>query len=192
MKKTLLIMMALLAIVSSAVYARRAENPAPTLGVGIMKKGSTFHVYYKADKSSDVKVSIFNAKGDRVFTEVIRKVDGFIRPYNFSDLAEGEYTFEVYDGAQRQTQVVNYHTERGASLAHLTRIGGENKYLLTVPKKSPGIVSIKIYGEKSQLLYKEQLKHINDFARMFNLSQVNEKVFFELTDEKGNSEVLRY
>ena len=166
-------MLTLLCGSGNAVYARSVENPTSTIGVGIMKKGSIFQVYYKGTRSSDVKVAIFNDKGGRVFFEVIRKIDGFVRPYNFSDLAEGRYTFEISDGITRQSHVGNYRMqepEQSVAPAHLTRVGNENKFLLTVPGRSPRVVFVSIYGEKGQLLYREQLHHITEFARFYNLN----------------------
>ncbi len=190
MKKTFTILMILFAV-SSTVFARRAETPASTNGVGIMKKGSTFHVYYKSPNAANVKVNIYDANNKIVFTETIRKVDGFVRPYNFSDLAYGEYTIEIQEGNQRLTEKVSY-APKVNNLAHVTKVtGSDNKYVVAVPNKTQDVISVKIYNDNT-LLHQEQLQILNDFAKVYNLGDVKGKVSFEVTDSKGNSKVVSY
>ena len=89
MKKTLSVLVVLM-VISSVVFARRADNPGAAAGMAVVKNGTTFKLYYKGTQQMDVKVSILDATNKIVFTEVLRKVEGFVRPYNFSNLPEGD------------------------------------------------------------------------------------------------------
>lgn len=190
MKKTLSILMLLL-VIGSSVVAMYTENPAPVSGVGIMKKGKIFHVFYKGAKRSDVKIFIRNERNDLVFTETIRKTDGFVRPYNFTNLEDGEYTVEVIDCTQRQAQKITHSIKPPDKLAHVVRVSpAENKFLLTVPNKVHNIISVKIYGDKHQLVYQELLEISDDFAKLYNLNQINDDFSFEITDKEGNVKIL--
>jgi hypothetical protein len=192
MKKNLLVLAALL-MMSSVVFARDPENPSPASGVGIMKKGTSFHVYYKGVKPLDVKVSIFNARKQLVYTETIRKTDGFMRPYNFEQLEYGEYILELWDGTQRQTQTILHGVKPIEKLAHLTRIAGsDNKFILAVPNKGHDVLTIKIYSEKNQLIYQELLETAHDFAKVYNLNKLKGNFSFQVTDREGNIKVLSY
>ncbi len=192
MKKTLSILVLLVAI-GSAALAMPAENPAPASGVGIMKKGKTFHMFYKAAKLSDVKIFIRNERNDLVFTETIRKTDGFVRPYNFTQLEDGEYTVEVIDCTHRQVQKITHGMKPSDKLAHVVRVSPtENKFLLTLPNKVHNIISVKIYGDKHQLVYEELLEITDDLAKLYNLNQINDNFSFEITDGEGNVKVLSY
>ena len=192
MKNTLSILVLLVAI-GSAALAMPAENPAPASGVGIMKKGKTFHVFYKAAKLSDVKIFIRNERNDLVFTETIRKTDGFVRPYNFTQLEDGEYTVEVIDCTHRQVQKITHGMKPSDKLAHVVRVSPtENKFLLTLPNKVHNIISVKIYGDKHQLVYEELLEITDDLAKLYNLNQINDNFSFEITDGEGNVKVLSY
>ncbi|HEY3403865.1 MAG TPA: hypothetical protein VGK59_10790 [Ohtaekwangia sp.] len=192
MKKTLLIL-SLVLLVSSVGFARRLDNPESKSGVGIMKHGSTFTLYYKASQPSRVKVAIYDATGRLVFSEVIRKLDGFSRPYNFSQLAEGEYTIEVVDNEKRQIEKVNYAQGKVENLINISRVSGtDNKYLLTVPGKANDVVSVKIYGNNNQVLYSQQEAVRGDFAKVYNLSNVKSSVLFTVTDSKGNVKQVGY
>jgi hypothetical protein len=192
MKKNVLILMVLVAIGNAAV-AMPAEDPAPASGVGIMKKGKTFHVFYKAAKLSDVKIFIRNERNDLVFTETIRKTDGFVRPYNFTQLEEGNYSVEVVDCSHRQVQKITHETKPSEKLMHVVRVSpAENKFLLTVSNKVHNIISVKIYAGKHQLVYEEMLETANDFAKLYNLNQIDGDFSFEITDGEGNVKVLSY
>jgi len=61
-----------------------------------------------------------------------------------------------------------------------------------VPGRSPRVVFVSIYGEKGQLLYREQLHHITEFARFYNLNGIRGNFLFELIDERGDSEIVKY
>ncbi|HTH32125.1 MAG TPA: hypothetical protein VL946_12320, partial [Lacibacter sp.] len=151
----------------------------------------TFHVFYKGTKLSDVKIFIRDEKNDLVFTEIIRKTDGFVRPDTFTQLEDGEYTVEVIDCVQRQVQKITHGINPPDKLAHVVRVSPtENKFLLTVPNKVHNTISVKIYGAKHQLVYEELLEISDDFAKLYNLNQINDDFSFEITDEEGNVKVL--
>jgi hypothetical protein len=88
MKKFLTILV-VLAAVSVAVNAKNVDKPKSPVGMAVVKTGSIFKLYYKGAKSGDVKVTIYNDNNEKVYTETIRKIDSFMRPYNFSSLKEG-------------------------------------------------------------------------------------------------------
>src|SRR5688572_10299134 len=110
MKKILMMVMVIM-IASGAAIARRLEVAEISANASVVKSGSTFKLSYTRSELSSVKVSIYNDNHDLVFTETIRKISSFIRPYNFSDLPEGEYTIEVSDGTSSVTKTVTYKKE---------------------------------------------------------------------------------
>ncbi len=101
MKKTLSIFIVLLAI-SSAVSARRMDKPEEASTMAVTKSGSLVKLFYKGVKDCNVKVTITNSENQIVFEELIKQVDGFMRPYNFSELPEGDYTIKLVDHLERK------------------------------------------------------------------------------------------
>lgn len=187
MKKTLSVLVVLM-VISSVVFARRADNPGAAAGMAVVKNGTTFKLYYKGTQQMDVKVSIFDATNKIVFTEVLRKVEGFVRPYNFSNLPEGVYSIEIADKDGRQVEKVNYQKGKIEKLAHLLRVSGdEEKYLLTVSNKGNDAITVKIFDDSNSIIYshKEDIK--GDFAKIYNLERFSGKFKFEITDEKGGT-----
>src|SRR5690349_167346 len=83
-----------MAMITTAVLA---ESPASLTIVPAPTSGSVYNLYYKAEDAGRVKVTIYNSTNQVVFTEAISHTSSFKRPYNFCELAEGEYTIIVED-----------------------------------------------------------------------------------------------
>jgi hypothetical protein len=193
MKKTLSILVALL-VITSVTYARRADKPVRESGVAVMNSGSIIKLFYKGYQVTDVKVSIFDSHNNVVFSETLRKVDAFVRPYIFTGLKNGEYTIEVIDGNSLQVRKINYSkgkvtVERPFGLVRIA--GDEHKFLLTIPNKGEETITIKIRNNAGELLYTGSEHLQGDFARIYNLQAGSDKVSFEVIDEKGNSSEIK-
>jgi hypothetical protein len=187
--KNVLSVLVMLMLISSAAFANVGKPGSA--GIAIVRKGSTFNVFYKNDKVSDVRVSIRDAKHDVVFTEVLKKVDGFLRPYNFSALSEGNYTIEVSDESGSQVETVSYRNGKVERLMSLVRIAGENeKFLLSVPNKGDDVLNVKIFDAKSNLLYEANEEIHSDFAKVYNFAKLKQNVVLEITDKHGAKRIL--
>ncbi|HEX6891636.1 MAG TPA: hypothetical protein VF141_13090, partial [Chryseolinea sp.] len=164
MKKTLSVLVVLM-VISSVAFARRLDNPGTSSSAAVVKIGSTFKLYYKGAEQADVKVSIRDRGNHVVFSETLKNVDGFVRPYNFSKLPEGEYTIQVSDKFGNQIEKITYKQERDEALAHLLKVAGsEAKYLLTVSNRGENGVTIKIYDGANNVIYNETEITSSDFA----------------------------
>ncbi len=192
MKKTLSILIVLIAI-SSVVSARRLDKPEETSSMAIMKSGSLVKLFYTGVKECNVKVTILNAENKIVFKEELRQVDRFMRPYNFSELAEGDYTIELVDHIGKKIEKVSYREGKIEPLANLIRISrDENKYLLTLSNKGTKTFVVKIYNDNGTLLYSHDEDVDGDFAKIYNLSKADQKFSFEITDKAGNTKRMEY
>jgi hypothetical protein len=190
MKKTLSILAAI-TIFSTTLFANNIDNPNAATGMAIMKNGSTIKLFYKGTKQADVKVSIYNAANSLVYSETIKNVDGFVRPYNFSNLAEGEYSIELTGDNGRQIERVSYKLGKVEKLANVLHVAGErNKYILTVANKGKDVPTVKIYGDKGTLLYSKVENVDGDFAQVYNFEQYAGSITFEVSDSKGVTKSL--
>lgn len=190
MKKTLSILAAI-TIFSTALFANNIDKPNAATGMAIMKNGSTVKLFYKGTKQTDVKVFIYNAANTLVYSETIKNVDGFVRPYNFTNLEEGEYSIELLGENGRQVERVIYKLGKVEKLANVMHVTGEpNKYILSVANKGQDVLTIRIYGDKGVLLY-SQTENVNgDFAQVYNLDKYNGSLTFEVSDSKGVTKSL--
>jgi hypothetical protein len=190
MKKTFSVLVVLM-VVSSVVFARRLDKPGDSPSATVVKIGSTFKLYYKGPQQADVRVSIRDAGDHLLFSETIRKSDGFVRPYNFSNLPEGEYTFQITDQNGRQIEKISYTHEKRETFAHLLKVSGsEAKYLLTVSNQGAGGVTVKIYDDSNKVIYSKIEDASNDFAKIYNLQGIPGQFTFEVTDANGASTSL--
>ncbi len=155
--------------------------------------GSTlFKLYYKSLKQGSVKVSISDEKGFAMFTETIKKVNGFMRPYNFEGLPEGQYTIQVEDESGRTIEKVNYKSGKVEQLIHVQKLASEeNKYLLTIASLKAREVSIVIYDANGTLIHTENQSVSGEFAQVYDLKNVK---FFtiEVTDRDGLLKSVTY
>jgi hypothetical protein len=190
MKKTFSVLVVLM-VVSSVVFARRLNNPGDSPSATVVKIGSTFKLYYKGSQSTDVKVAIRDAGDHTLFAETIKKSDGFVRPYNFSHLPDGEYTIQIDDKNGRQIQKISYKREKTETFAHLLKVSGSDaKYLLTVSNRANGDVTVRIYDDADNIIYNKREEVSKDFAKIYNLEGIPGRFTFEVTDADGASTSL--
>ncbi len=188
--KTTLSILAALMLFSSTLLAG-TDRPEVVTGMAVMKQGSMVKLFYKGSKQADVKVSIYNASNKLVFAETIRKVDNFVRPYNFSNLEQGQYRIETVGEDGRQVERVNYTLEKVEKLANVLRVyGDKDKYMLTVSNKGTEVITVKIYNADGKLLYSQSESVTGDFARLYNLENYRDSVVFEVSDSKGITKML--
>jgi hypothetical protein len=152
---------------------------------------SLFKVYYSANMEDDVTVSIFNQSGKLVFTEKLRNTDGFIRPYNFERLDEGDYTIEVENDGGKHVEKIHYSAGKIEKMINVVKLADEGKYLLTVASKGADNVTINIYDDHNELIHSQERFVEREFAEVINLK--NRKTFtIEITDSSGLLKSLKY
>jgi hypothetical protein len=190
MKKFLMMLLSC-AVLAGSVNAMPARKSSTDLAV--IKNGSVFKVVYQGGQTGTVKVKIFNASRTLVFTETLKNTDSFIRPYNFSSLAEGDYVIEVNDGRTKQVEKVSFtkgQIERFMSIHALKESPG--KLMLIVPNKGDDVFTVRIYDSSGTLLFKHTASASGDFAMVYNLKNLNPKGSFEVTDKRGVVQSLSF
>jgi hypothetical protein len=189
MKKSFLMLTAAVLVTFGAIAGNK---PGAAAGVAVVNQGTTLKLYYKGVSESNVKVSIRNEDGAIVYSEVLKNVDGFVRPYNLASIPTGEYTIEVSDASTIYSEKVYIGAQPKAELAKLTRMDGEEgKYLLTIPSKEAKDINVRILAD-DKLIYDEVQAITTDFARIYNLKKIKGAVTFEINDQKGNKTVVNY
>jgi hypothetical protein len=194
MKKILSI--SAIVLFSTVMFAGGTElSPKSASGIAVVK-GSVnglFKVYYKAAGAANVKVSILNDKDREVFSETLRKVDGFTRPYFFGNLPEGSYTIRIEDGTTVQAEKIEYRSGEIEKLIQVRKMVSEDgKFLLTASGKGEERVTINIYDPADQLLYSENRLIKDSFATIYNLNKVKGSICFEVIHSNGTAQKLKY
>jgi hypothetical protein len=189
MKKIVVLLVLVIAVGSASA---NVSDPKSPVGVSVIKAGTTFKLFYQGVQSGTVKVSISNAKGDIVFSEIMRRTENFMRPYNFSSLPAGEYTITVADENGKLSQKITHSIPKKERVASLSRIQDGGKYLLTVPNVGKESLTIKIFDQADGLLYSNTEIIEGNFAKLYNLLHVTGAITFEVSDQSGKTSRLTY
>ena len=194
MKKALSILVLLTMVGSVALAGGIGDDPKTpsNKGLAVVKKGSVFKIFYKCNDSDEIRVTIYNNSNKTVFKETIRNVDGFMRPYNFENLAEGDYTLVVTDDFCDHTELLHHYAEKSKSLIGVIQLSETpEKFVLTIGKKlSPESVGVRIFNDKNEIVY-EQLEYVDgDFAKLYNLKE-GDSYRFEITDSNGTTSIIK-
>lgn len=190
MKTKLMVGALLVALVTGAAVA--ADPVGPKVVVLSQKESGIFKVIYEGAKAGKVSMKISDQAGVVVFNESVTGVDGFIRPVNFNGMAAGEYTIEVSDASGKTIQKVNYGLDQPVNMVHVAKIAGDNRYLLAVAKGSEEKINVRIFDGASNLVHNENLVISGNFGLVYNLKDVAGVPTFEVTDNTGNTKVIKY
>ena len=178
------------------VFANGTDDPSSGSSsvVVVNANGSNlFKVFYKANRFGNVKVSILNQNQDIVFSETLRKINGFMRPYNFDGLPKGTYTIQVEDAFGKRLEKVNYSTYQSKVFVHLAKLAGdENKYALTGRAFKPDEIQVRIYDAYHQLVFEESRKVAGEFGQVYNLKNVTGSFIIEVGNEEGVLKTIQY
>lgn len=174
--------------VSALAMANEPGNPKVVV---VSQKSGVFKVIYKGRNVGKVSMKIFNAQGQEVFAEIIKGMNGFMRPVNFEGMEPGEYTIEIADQNGKQIQKISYRNETSVKSVHVTKIADEDKYLLAIANKGSEQINIRIYDGASNLVHDENMTITGNFGLVYNLKQVAGTPTFEVTDKTGNIKVIK-
>jgi len=156
--------------------------------VAVVRNGEVFKVIFKSQEESTVKVTILDNDRTPIFTEKIFSHGEFVRPYNLSNLPQGDYKICIDDQNGEHVEKV-CSTEPGivrrerevadkAMIAHVLKIqGADNKYLVSIPHQNEGEAEIHIYDQRNQLIYTEKLTLDSDFAKVYALQNLDGATF---------------
>jgi hypothetical protein len=176
------------------VSARGIDEPIKGSAMAITNTtGSTlFKLYYKSEKQGRVKINIKDEAGNAIFNETLNKVSGFMRPYNFEGLPEGQYTISLEDENGKTVEKVNYKAGKVEKLIHLSKVPGEqNKYLLSVASRGAEDVFIYIFDNNGNLIHNEIQTVKGEFAQVYNLNSI-ESFTIEVADKFGVLKKITY
>jgi hypothetical protein len=179
----------LIAFLFACAFSLSAYADAPaSLTVTPAVKGNVFTVSYRTASTGNVKISILNKSNQVVFSEVLRNVASFERPYNFSELTVGEYTVIVENKNGRQEEKINHFN---ASVKTFTKVSelSADRYLLNVACTGTEEMTLRIYDNTAGLLHEQYITVNGNYGLIYNLSNVKSPattiVIFEITTASG-------
>ena len=171
---------ALLAVVSTGLFAgndRDNTNDTQAI-VRNSSKNAVYQLVYTSASENSVKVSIMDANGNLIMTDKIQNAtEGFMRPYNFSGLAEGNYLIEVQDGKNTVKLPVTHKRNVEEINVKIKALAIEKKYQLTMLGSSEYGLQVDILDQTNKLVYTEYIDAHSSFSKVYDLSKVRANNF---------------
>ncbi len=157
------------------------------------RKTGVFNVYYSNTKVSRVKVSILNDQNKVVFTESFGSTSSFVRPYNFTNLAEGDYAIVIENEEGKSVEKVSYTKGVVKSFIHVNRLSADtSKYLMGISTNGADFITVVILDEAGRTLFTEGRSVEGDFAIVYNLKGLNINPTFLITNGEGVSRTVTF
>ena len=183
-------------VLAFIVSAASAFADAPTSLTVVSSTSQVYKVYYKTNEAGKVKVSIINSNNQLVFSEVMSNVASFVRPYNFSELPEGEYTIVLEDKNGKQVEKVNYTMNKIVSFVKVTEVANaDNKFMLNIANNGSEVVTVKIFSGNA-IVHTQDVQVTGTFGLVYNLSQfkatTDAKITFEVSTSSGKYQSITF
>ncbi|MEJ7646618.1 MAG: hypothetical protein WKF87_18620 [Chryseolinea sp.] len=192
--KTKSLYIAALMMVAVAVTAVGKDEPGSTGLAVVSSKGSeVFKVIYKGENLGKVKLNVYNASSEIIFSETMNGVSGFIRPLNFSGLQFGEYTIELTDATGKKVEKVSYQPAKSAADIHVAKLANnEGKFLLSVANSGAQTITVKIFDQANNLVHISSKDISGDYAQLFSVKDVTGVLTFEISNNNGNLRTIQF
>lgn len=176
------------------VFANGTDEPntsTSSVAVTNLSGSSLFKLYYTAYTVGEVKVSIMSNSGKLVFSERMKKTNGFIRPYNFGGLEAGDYTIQIENAHGKHVEKVHYNAGRIEKMINIVKLPEQGKYLLSVASIGADRVNVNIYDVNNELIHTQSNFVNKQFAEVINLKGIS-AFTIEVTDSNGLLKTLKY
>lgn len=185
----------LVAFLLMSVVATFGNDEPKKSGLAVLPvKGSeVFKVIYTNEIANKVKVNLYNANSQIVFSESINNTDGFILPLNFSRLNFGEYKLELIDANGKRVESIVYQQAKSIDNIRISKIyNAEGKFLVAVANPKNEKVTVKIFDNFNNLLHTEVRSVSGDFAQVYNVKNLTGTCTFEVSDNSGRVKTVHF
>jgi flagellar hook assembly protein FlgD len=185
--KKLIVMFGALMILSRVAFAGEVDPSASNTSVSL--KGEIVKIFYRSENSDKVKVTIYDASSNVVFSEEIKNKSNFIRPYNLEELPFGEYTIVLEDKNGRSEEKVSYAKKTVEVQASIINRKEGRKCMVTLFSKGETEVTYRVLDIDNNVLYSQSQTVNGQASKGFNLEKVKGAVTVQVSDSNG---LLKY
>jgi hypothetical protein len=182
--------LALGVLISTTMFGNGSEAPGTSSFKVVSSGTDLFRLFYKTSRPNDVKISVYDERSRVVFTETVKKTDGFVRPYNFENLPLGRYIVEIQDAEGEHVQKITYGSPKIEKDITIARIE-KGKYLLSGISRGSDTIVVRIYDADGKIAYEETRAVDGNFAQVYNLKNITGIFTMEVTDANGVLKTFR-
>jgi hypothetical protein len=159
----------------------------PMKGTGVVK------VIYKSETAGKVKVNVYDAKNEMVYTEGFSETDGFILPLNFGKIGYGEYTFEIVDASGKRAEKVIFEQAKSVDNIRIAKLdAGQGRFLVAVRSIKNEKITVRIFDNYNNLLHNEVRSINGDFAQVYNVKNLTGACTFEVSSNTGFVKTVQF
>jgi hypothetical protein len=170
-------------------------NDDPTSGFAVLSAKGTdvFRVIYETETASDVKVKLYDANDEMIYSASFNDTKGFILPLNLGQVGFGEYRVELTDANGKRIERIAYKDVKAVDNIRVSRLTtSEGKFMVSVMSPKNEKVTVKIFDSYNNLLHNE-VKSVNgDFAQVYTVKNLTGACTFEVSDDTGRVKTVQF
>ena len=139
-------------------------------------------VIYLHGVRGKVRINVFNARGKMMIYREVMNEDGFSQDFNFRNMKEGEYTFEVIDGDGPIRKTIYYQetdqlVKKTYLKANILNINDGKRFRLAVAGTDQTPVRVTVYDQRGRVLHKDVVESAGGFRRIYDLEESRSEEF---------------
>jgi hypothetical protein len=170
-KVAVLMMTAGYSVAAGTIEKEKPESATSRVEVVATAKSAVYKLSYASESVGTVKVNIYDAKGDLLYTDLIRSAKSFQKMYDFSQLGSGNFRIEVAGAEGKIEKTIQIASVKESLIASVSTLDTKGKYELQVRNKEMKPVFVSIYDASDNLLYEDQIDVNHNFSRVYDFSR---------------------
>jgi len=184
--KKLTLLAVLLIVISAATFAEVRKLGESSEFKMVAKSDVKYDLYYTSENVSDVCVTIFNERGEKISSKTVKGAKKFKRTYDFSKLAPGKYKIVVRNEYGSANQEVLHSSKKMQLSSFVSKVPNNKSLKLHVGdfNRDKGVL-VKIYDQNNKLIHSETIKNERSFSRVYNLHKTTAKSVSVLIENDG-------
>lgn len=192
-KVAVLMMTAGYSVAAGAIEKERPVNSGSRVEVVATAQTAVYKLSYSSGAVGTVKVNIYDANGELMYTDLIKSVKAFEKMYDFSQLGSGNYKIEVAGAQGKIEQTIQIAAVKESLIASVATLDTKGKYELQVRNKVMKPVIVTIYDSSDNLIYEDRIDVDHNFSRVYDFSRHFAKAasFVVYSDEAVIRQVIR-
>lgn len=172
MRRTINLIAALITVIGSAnvAFAGDSLNYVTDFKVWNVEDG-TYRLIYKNEGERFVKIKFLDENKQVLYTETVKSEQGFIKPFDLSELPFGTYSFQVEADGEilTETVVIQSPEEKYGHMVHVKESAYDGMFEIYVDEKAETSFSLYILNDEGDVIYEEEA---TQGAKAYDLSRV--------------------
>jgi hypothetical protein len=125
-----------------------------------------------------------------VFSEEVKSRTGFVRPYNMTNLPEGEYRVVIQDETNIREESISTVKKHDKSLIGIIK-ASEQKVAVTFYTKQEDALRVTILNDKNTVLFSDEFAVDGQACKLFNLKSIEGATLIKVADKDGELKSIK-